>query len=973
MKGFAAAGLLLAILVGVPVVLVALAQVPGFLPSWYRVQTLLSSPDDGRVFLVLIWATAWVLWLYLSWLILTECIAAIRSIAAPDAGSRESIGVSSPRGMVRSLVATALLLFVALPTISPPAHAETTPPPEPGPAAGVVQSLPQVGGDEELLETPESGDSDRVEQDAADFISVVVQRGDTLWELAATYMGDPLRWPEIFEANQGVEQPGGYTLSDPDLIDVGWVLQIPQDVPSRTPADDAAPEPAAGERQREGGGAEEDDTAGVGDQRDDQVATPAEAPGVPDADSGDIGDDDVAGDESDPESDAEQGRESGWLVSGLVGAGVFLGAGVFWLLNRRRREQFRVRKPGRVIAEPDVAIAPIEQTARTANGLSSARLSRLDAVMRRLAAPGHVPDLTFVGVALDGTITVHSKSPLDEPWKETSQGWILPASVSGDQLGQVPPDRPAPYPLLVTMGADDEGVIWLLNLEAMGYVGLGGDEVMAADFARYVAAELAVNPWAEARIACRGVSEAVVPMAPERLDADLAEVTQIAQMNLDRSLRESLPASQGRLRQAGDEAWGAVAVLSNSDQYADELRDLITRHPQRTGAAVVALDPEGELQVTSSGRLHGLGMDLTAVGLTEDEAAGCAALLSTASLDDSREPFPRDDLVDELGNVLPEHRVPRNDYEHPSTEPLLPRPIAEYLEAAVVVERDLDVLAPKVAAPVALELIERDPLLDEYVRLWFSDACHLPRLAMLGPVEARCHGQALAKQRAYYTEVLAFLALHPGGVTTDQVATAFGISPERVRIVMSKLRSWLGTNPTTKQLHIPDAKSSAQAKARGVGLYVVEDLLVDVDLVRRLRARGMARGADGIEDLETVLQMVRGRPFDQLRPAGWAWLLDGDRVDHQMVCAIGDVAHTVVTHHLHAGDLDAAHEAAAIGLQADPDSEMARMDLAGIIVQQGHSQAARDIVAQALGESADLDATERTNEILARKKWLDAG
>ena len=60
------------------------------------------------------------------------------------------------------------------------------------------------------------------------------------------------------------------------------------------------------------------------------------------------------------------------------------------------------------------------------------------------------------------------------------------------------------------------------------------------------------------------------------------------------------------------------------------------------------------------------------------------------------------------------------------------------------------------------------------------------------------------------------------------------------------------TNPATGTPHLPDTKSSPQAKARGVGLYLVEDLLVDADLFRRLRARGLARGRDGVADLETA-------------------------------------------------------------------------------------------------------------------------
>jgi hypothetical protein len=55
----------------------------------------------------------------------------------------------------------------------------------------------------------------------------LVESGDTLWDIAAEELGDPLRHPEIFVVNQGDRQPDGGTLEDPDLIRTGWVLELP--------------------------------------------------------------------------------------------------------------------------------------------------------------------------------------------------------------------------------------------------------------------------------------------------------------------------------------------------------------------------------------------------------------------------------------------------------------------------------------------------------------------------------------------------------------------------------------------------------------------------------------------------------------------------------------------------------------------------------------------------------------------------
>jgi len=58
-----------------------------------------------------------------------------------------------------------------------------------------------------------------------------VQRGESLWSIAGKYYGDPLRYMEIYEANQGQRFPDGRTLNDPKLIYPGWELTIPTDQP----------------------------------------------------------------------------------------------------------------------------------------------------------------------------------------------------------------------------------------------------------------------------------------------------------------------------------------------------------------------------------------------------------------------------------------------------------------------------------------------------------------------------------------------------------------------------------------------------------------------------------------------------------------------------------------------------------------------------------------------------------------------
>jgi len=169
--------------------------------------------------------------------------------------------------------------------------------------------------------------------------------------------------------------------------------------------------------------------------------------------------------------------------------------------------------------------------------------------------------------------------------------------------------------------------------------------------------------------------------------------------------------------------------------------------------------------------------------------------------------------------------------------------------------------------------------LDADLRDWFADGCDLPRLSLLGPVTVRAHGTPITRRKPFYTELLAFLALRPHGATPDQVAAAFTLTPARVRNDMKVLRDWLGTNPRTGRRHLPDARDTAAGRTRGLAVYQVEGLVVDLDLFQRLLQRADATGPEGLTDLDRALRLVRGRPFDQLRPHGWGWLYEGDRID----------------------------------------------------------------------------------------------
>ncbi|MFB9732825.1 LysM peptidoglycan-binding domain-containing protein [Ornithinimicrobium kibberense] len=875
---------------------------------------------------------------------------------------------------------------------------------------------------------------------------VVVQTGDTLSGLAAEHLGEADRWPEIYEASTGTVQPDGRRLSDPDLIYPGWRLDLPdsavgqeQERPAPTIADartaadvgtalGAQPDtPDAGEPEQPaetspagGASARSGITLGAAVGATSIVDSAAQA--GPDT-GGDVGrgvggdaagngrgaDGDVALDGRDAAGDGEEDTPAAWLLEGIVGSGALLGGALFLALTLRRRSRFRTRRPGRALAPPDPVLVPVEKTIQTRGRSAAPTLEQVDQALRRLggacAATGApVPAVAAVQLAGDG-MWLHLWQPADlgAPWEDTGDGqhWFLPAGTPVEQIGPCSEDAPAPFPLLVSIGAGDDGSAWLLNLEDLE-VALTGQPEYVDDLARYLAAEVAVNPWsAGVRLDCVGIASEVAQMNPARvrvadtgaLEDLVAEVVGV----IDRVGEQGVPTA--RVRQDGEDTWPARLVLLATEGAApaatDQLRQLLARHAGSTGACLVVRSgtPTAtamHIEATTDGRVRipAAGLDLVGVGLTADEAAGCAALLAqshaepdvpmpaaTPDSDEHQEDWRG--WSDQAGALRPEHSAGRDAADQDLTT-LLPQEDEVYEQEAATTAEDLATLAPRVEPDVARQVLQVDPTLDADLAAWWDPTARVPRLTLLGPVKAKTWGKPLAERKAYLTELLAYLALHPRGVTTAQTAEAFGITETKTRDYIGRCRDWLGTDPATGDLHIPHAQDTPATRERGVNVYQVLGLLVDVDLFRRLRTRATARGGtEGIEDLKAALRLVQGRPFDQLRRGGWAWLFEGDRLDHHMTCAVVDVAHIVATHHLQTGDLAGARAAAQIAYLAAPDEEIPTLDLATVTAREGNTaEAVRLLQTDICNRTDDPDLPpaelpERTQQILDRHAWLE--
>jgi hypothetical protein len=125
-------------------------------------------------------------------------------------------------------------------------------------------------------------------------------------------------------------------------------------------------------------------------------------------------------------------------------------------------------------------------------------------------------------------------------------------------------------------------------------------------------------------------------------------------------------------------------------------------------------------------------------------------------------------------------------------------------------------------------------------------------------------------------------------------------------------------------------------------------------------------------DLVSALHLLSGEPFTDLRKDGWAWLLEGDRLDHIMTAAIVDVGHIVTTHALAVGNIDLADFASNVALAASPYDEIANLDRAAVDgamgdVERAEARLRNDISNRSDDRYGPIQVPPRTTEVTEGK------
>jgi DNA-binding SARP family transcriptional activator len=916
---------------GIPALLSVTAgwPLPRHLPGITETGAALSAGwrPEAEVVVKTFAAIGWVIWAQIAASVAVE----LRSSRSGRAASAVPLAGWCQPLAVR-LAATILTL---MPAIAPRAAGAATPPvPVPVVVAVAGGEAPPVTAlappPTEVTVTPAPPPVEEASVPAT--VAHTVCAGDTLWDLAAHHLDDPLRWQELFELNRGRPQPDGRHLDDPGLLRPGWRIELPAPTILRLPASETHLDPATPT------GADvlpsALDASSASADADLAVATPP--PSVPDGQAaasppegaavtqaelaGPPGADDAVPDASATEPDADPDAppdapasrtvipasgtaEAAQPVSepsgtpsstgegdgGLDGSHVTVGvpalvAGAFLgYLGGLRRDRERWRRRHHRFPIPGPEQLDAERQVRAVPGAEA--VTWVDLAMRHLAsvlaeegAPPP-PDILAVRAGALGVEVLVAR-----PWPvapgrfvavDDGQTWRLDPAVDLDELAELARGVPSYLPALITLGETGSGGV-LVDLDHLGSLVVTGDTERVRAVLESIALELATAPWADAVEVCLiGVGGPLAGLERARiLDPDEAVAT------LRREAE--LPSGAGLAAAATCDIPPAptVAIIGAGALEAKDLDALLGVAQPHSGLAVVAAcagtSERWQLAVAGGGEalLSPLGLALT-VNTRPETAETLQSILGDTAARGTDAPEPTADTDIEPNG------------EHPSH--------AETVAAQEDTEAQADTDEPA-SSPAP-------PLVD---------------VRVLGPVEITWPRET---PRPQVGELVAYLATHPPAVGAERARLAlwpattdddrFGERhPGTFWNLTSKARKVVGADKDGKPLLLRDS-ANAFSLAPSVGC--------DWVTFSRLTADARRQSPDAAALLRQALTLVRGRPF-QDPPPGYAWV-ELERLDNEIEAAVVDAALDLVDLALAAADVDTARWAIRQGFLAVPHSE----------------------------------------------------
>ncbi|SDB96978.1 LysM domain-containing protein [Raineyella antarctica] len=538
-RGLLALAALLASLLVVPWLLLAVGHYPD--PSeltW----DLLRTPDDGRVLLWAVTALGWVVW------VLFTVSTALDLAALQGRPAVRLPGLRWMQGVSGALLVAVLVMLGSnedhpgtdgLPPapMVVAAHAAPVHPVQPGPQVQPVAAMSARVAETEAAPAATST-----------LLEYTVVRGDDLWTLAETYLGDGMQWRQILDLNR--ERLAG----NPEHLEPGWVLQIP--VP-------AAASPTEGPAPTVKPDAEPQVQPEVPPVPEALPVPAAPAPGAPaPASLSDIPISTPASSEAEA-SDTVAPDPS--LLLG--GTGALVATGITAMLAARRQRQLVQRPLGQL---PE---RPTDPTVRLRGALLSTPLPpavelvewAVHMVARDALRRGRLAGLDWLRAGPDGIEFHWDDNPAGRPpapFTRTPDSWSVGlAEVAADRRERIEEDVLRLWPTLVSIGTRGEDT-YFVDLERWGRVSVQADTARRAGevLTSYVM-ELATNPWAGgARVLVVGDDGGFVDVG------EAENVVRVATLEEILPAWESTAATQQALAAVADEP---VPLLRLDPDYAE--------------------------------------------------------------------------------------------------------------------------------------------------------------------------------------------------------------------------------------------------------------------------------------------------------------------------------------------------------------------------------------------------------------------
>ncbi len=777
--------------------------------------------------------------------------------------------------------------------------------------------------------------------------SHVVELGESLWSIADGELGDPTRWPEIYELNHGRSFDDGRQLLDPDLLHPGWELDLPSadrddeallgpesahpdnvwesgapgaDVSSASDEALLGPESAHPDNVWESG-APGADVSSASDELDvvpdvvtsedrvdgelhrshDHASDSAAMPVPEPAQSVSVDTAPAVGgtDEEEFDEQPSQGPELLTLPNAAM-----LSAGVLTLLAVRRRNYLRRARPRSRLPAPASGPASIERNLRSVD--LGDRPRRLDMAIRSVASAlvEQGTRVLAVSVTPDGDLELRlaDRAVLPAPWFGALDTWHLVASTPIEPPVEDLSRIGSPCPTMIQLGRDPEGRDVYVDLEACEAIEIGGSADHADAIVAAVAATLAGSVLAEVTtLIGLGVPEEAflghrlhVPAidGPGAFDAAREVVGSTASATVS--------TFELRSRAVAGEAWEPAVVLAGSTVGT------LAPPSSRTGMAVLSaspiqgpsyrLVPDGDMW-----QLEPIGLRLLPIGL---RSAGLAEL---AELLDVRDPAPEpvgtmelenDDTIvvgDDADVGGPAHDAVGPDHEVGGGD-----------------DRD-EARFGTTSFPVTFGLPEEDDAADGDVERGLGWRL---MVRVLGPVEVISgEGEAVTFERSKARELIAWLATHRDHSTRSAARTALwelDVRDATFANVVSEARRSLA-----RLVDPPEGDEwVGRTMTESLPLHVL--VRTDAELVEQaLAAARLQPPAQAIAALSPVVELISGLPFEG---TSYLWP-DAEGITSNLVLLATTAAAELAAHCLSLGDIGGVFRATGRGLMVLPGHE----------------------------------------------------